>query len=126
MKDSDNLQVIDFALNKVYNGSRITKQDLLSSIQSKFPNFNKFHLDAIVNKLDADKLIRFVNGDTFIISFDGMIYHEQGGYTEDNRRKTKAATLQTLAIWVTAVGTALAGLYGLYELAKVMFCSKLP
>jgi len=52
------------------------------------------------------------------ITFAGKVFIESGGYTAKRRREVLSETAQTSAVWMVAIGTGLAGIYGLVELYK--------
>jgi hypothetical protein len=68
--------------------------------------------------------IREVNTATLMLK--GKLFIQNGGYTQQLKDKIISRHLQSLALWVTAVGTGLAGLYGFYLLMKALlsyFCA---
>lgn len=52
------------------------------------------------------------------IIFKGKVFIENGGYTQKEKIVKREIFRQTLAIWITAIGTGLAGIYGLFEILK--------
>ena len=75
----------------------------------------------ILNKLYDNKYVDRelkYNVYHYSISLEGEVFNLQGGYEKLEDRKSKAANLQSWQTWVIAVGTGLAGIYGLYELIK--------
>lgn len=54
----------------------------------------------------------------FIINFEGRVFYERGGYIKeeiDNKRKSNQRAAYTIAV---GVGTAVAGVYALWEMTK--------
>lgn len=117
---------LDFILNSIepYNGhfltlTEITKQ---SEILGKI-NINE--LPSIVNKLTKDGYLDFEINDSkdtifgsdkmYMITFEGKMLNEQGGYRYKEKRDSISAKLQLAQTWAITVGTALAGLYGLSQ-----------
>ncbi|MEJ7827581.1 MAG: hypothetical protein WKF91_05280 [Segetibacter sp.] len=98
------------------------------------PEINSLDIHPIINQLLKDgyldthtlkppESMREFVSDTvsYYLSFMGEIFYEQGGYKNAEKRKTISANLQSLATWVIAIGTGLAGIYGLYEMIKSIF-----
>ena len=57
----------------------------------------------------------------YIINFEGKYLNKTGGYKYKIKRQTTSTNLQSIQTWSIAVGTALAGIYSLYELWKHVF-----
>ncbi len=126
------LEKLDFVLNamdKVFweeyrTLTEITKD---SKILGKI-NINE--LPAIINKLNKDAYIDFELNDSkdiifdsekkYRITFEGKLLNESGGYRWKIKRESTLTNLQSLQTWVIAIGTALAGLYGIYQLINAL------
>ena len=55
----------------------------------------------------------------YLISCKGKLFWEGvGGFSEKDKRDSKAATLQSWQTWAIVAGTVLAGLYALQEILK--------
>jgi hypothetical protein len=125
---------LDFVLRSMqyYDGqylnlTEITKQ---SEILGKI-NINE--LPSIVNKLVKDGYLDFetkLSNDTifesdkkYMITFEGKLLIETGGYGDKAKREAISTNLKLVQTWAIAVGTALAGLYALYQLTTTMTTS---
>jgi hypothetical protein len=77
----------------------------------------------ILEKLVADSYIEKRNGSTasYRISFNGRVFISNGGYVQQSKDVKHERFRQTLATWMTAIGTAFAGLYGLKEVAVWLY-----
>jgi hypothetical protein len=89
------------------------------------PEFLLF-ADLIFDKLVRDKYIKVLNQQTpiapiYAITFDGILFSRQGGYQKEDKRKVIQATLQSWQTWAIVIGTFLAGLYGLWEIARNIY-----
>ncbi len=51
------------------------------------------------------------------ITYKGILFNENSGYEQRFIAQANQMAYQTLALWLTATGTGLAGLYGLKELS---------
>lgn len=93
-------------------------------------HMNVNELPPILNKLVTDgnadfeisefKDSLYESNKIYTISFEGIILIENGGYKRKGKKESISTKLQSLQTWAIAVGTALAGLYGLYELIKAI------
>jgi hypothetical protein len=78
---------------------------------------NRF--ESFLNYLDEEKLIKrkFIKPDLwkqeYVITPKGLIFE---GYVNQKNRLQREKLLQSLPIWVTAIGTGLSGLYVLGKL----------
>jgi hypothetical protein len=52
------------------------------------------------------------------INLKGILFIDDGGYIEENRRKTNSANLKSAETWAIAIGTSLSGVYCLFEFLK--------
>jgi hypothetical protein len=128
------IEKLDFVLKSMqdYDGqylnlTEITKQ---SEILDKI-NINE--LPSIVIKLLKDGYIDFetkLPKDTifesdkrYMITFEGKLLNETGGYGDKAKRETISTNLKLVQTWAIAVGTALAGLYAFYQLLTTMTTS---
>ena len=119
---------LDFVLNAMENGFEghyrnpteiIKHHDMVGKI-----NINE--LPAIINKLVKDGYLDFEVGGSkdiifdsdkkYMITFEGKLLNEQGGYRYKDKRDSISTNLRLAQTWAIALGTVLAGLYGLYEL----------
>jgi len=57
----------------------------------------------------------------YSINFKGKMFYKNGGYIKEQKRKSNATTLQSWQTWAIVVGTALAGIYALVEILKLLF-----
>ena len=108
------LKILDDLLNESFK-----KMNTNGTVNISFPN-------AFADKLERDGyLIDTKNGDgdnnKYLVTLEGIIFIESGGYVQKRKNEIRTSFLQTLAIWVTAIGTGLAGIYALIQLMK-MFC----
>jgi len=122
---------LDFILKAMepYDGhymnlTEITKQsEIIGTI-----NINE--LPGIVNKLYKDgyldletiqtKDVIFESDKKYMITFEGKLLNESRGYKYKEKQKVIATNLQLIQTWAIAVGTALAGLYALYQIIAVL------
>jgi len=73
------------------------------------------HLEANISNVTSYTAL------SYSITFEGLVFHQQGGYAkqdENNKRKAKKERLNILAV---SIGTVFAGLYGLFEITKWFF-----
>ena len=108
---------------KIYIRQRANRKQIIPLIIETFPDLNdeQFIIDSdlILEKLAKDcYLYKHQTTFEYNITFEGKVFSRQGGYSKSENRKTKAANNQSLIQWLIAGGTALAGIYGLYELIK--------
>ena len=64
-------------------------------------------IQMMLQKLVNDGYLSFT-GSEYKLTWEGRCFE---GYVKQEQRQSKTSTLQTLAIWVTAIGTGLGGLY---------------
>ena len=126
------------------NITPIQKLDLVLGIVTQTPDYNSISIveivhkakseikasdvELVLNKLIEDKYVKFFDVQTattspytsrnYSITFSGLVFHEQGGYTTENKNKkwkTRKDAVYTIAV---AIGTFLAGVYSLIEIFK--------
>jgi len=82
---------------------------------------------AILNKLVKDGLIevkqsiheinKYPDGlQIYLITFEGVLFLKQGGYSGEKRRKTILTNLRLVETWLIAIGAAAAAVYYLTQL----------
>lgn len=119
---------LDFVLNsmsKYFDGHYLTLTEItkFSEILDKI-NINE--LPSIIGKLYKDGYVDFEIADkkdpifesnkNYMITFEGKLLNEFGGYRYKKKRDAISTNLQLSQTWAIAVGTALAGLYALYQI----------
>lgn len=95
------------------------------SINAEY-NIDSIESIACTKKLTNEGYIEKLPSGITIITLDGLLFISNGGYTQKIKDIKAERFRQTLATWMTAIGTALAGIYGLVEMAKWLyriFCS---
>ncbi len=104
---------LDIVLDRVKNLKSISIQDITNCFTC-----NIMEYESLINHLEnTDGLIKNDVLDTkdrkiYGLTVKGMLFE---GYVNRKKKEARTETLQMLAIWVTAIGT---GLSGLYVLAK--------
>ena len=58
----------------------------------------------------------FESDKKYMITFEGKLLNESGGYRYKARRDAISTNLQLAQTWAISLGTALAGLYALYQI----------
>jgi len=110
-------------------------EDLQSWLKANYPEVDKGEIEDITLYLWREQMMYFETGGKrlaeyndldqngrYLISCKGkLLYDGDGGFGKIQKRKIKAATLQSWQTWAIAVGTVLGGLYGLIELLKYIF-----
>ena len=121
----DKLDFVLNAMNNYIDGHYLDLTEItrLSEILGKI-NINE--LPSIINKLEKDgyvhsnisdqKDIIFKTDKKYMISFEGKLLNENGGYRYKKKRDSISASLQLVQTWAIALGTVLAGLYALYQI----------
>jgi len=96
------------------------------SIQNKI-SIGDIELREIMQKLCDDKYIRHKEienspgsnlGKYYSLTFEGRLFEKGGGYIYQKRKETISIILQFLSTLLIAVGTILAGMYGVFEFLK--------
>lgn len=112
-----------------------TFEDLQSWLKAKYPEVDKGEIEDITLYLWREQMMYFeTNGKRlseyndldvkgrYLISCKGkLLYEGEGGFCKSEKRKIRAAKLQSWQTWAIAVGTILGGLYGLLEFLKYFF-----
>jgi hypothetical protein len=125
------LNTLDLILLEVKESSDNTPVDLESIIKQKFTSVSNRDGRAIIEKLIRDGLIstfvphespEFIKGRYYqYITFDGLLFIEDGGYSGKKRREEFNAKVLNRISWVVAFGALLSGLYYLIEILR-LFC----
>jgi hypothetical protein len=86
-------------------------------------NVDRNSVYEILGKLVAESYAEKRNGPSALyrISFNGRVFISNGGYAQQGKDIKAERFRQTLATWMTAIGTAFAGLYGLKEVAVWLY-----
>ncbi len=110
-------------------------EDLQSWLKANYPEVDKGEIEDITLYLWREQMMYFeTNGKRlseyndldpngrYLISCKGkLLYEGEGGFGKREQRKIRAANLQFWQTWAIAIGTVLAGAYGLVEIWK-FFC----
>ena len=86
----------------------------------------------VLDKLVKDGYVNHLGGNlpanvtintalSYSITFEGLVFHQQGGYTAENQNNKRKAKREKVYIIAVGVGTALAGVYGFFEIARWIF-----
>ena len=111
-------------------------EDLQSWLKANYPEVDKGEIEDITLYLWREQMMYFeTNGKRlseyndldpngrYLISCKGkLLYEGEGGFGKREQRKIRAATLQFWQTWAIAVGTVAAGIYGIYEICRNVFC----
>ena len=109
------------------------QNELLKNNPSLSKGWSKDLTDEVIAKLIKDEFVRedkqaFNNRDLlpeqtkyYMITIEGLIFKDHGGYRYKIKRQNTSTNLQSVQTWSIAIGTALAGIYSLYELWKHVF-----
>jgi hypothetical protein len=137
MKPSEKL---DSLLNLIAtNNPYITEADIFKKLESKNHLNDFIESRIILKKLCADKYIAIQmwesepeyieqppnEFETYYLTFEGKVFIENGGYTGEQKKKARKQILEATQTWAIAIGTALAGIYAIVEIIKLML-SKCP
>lgn len=71
-----------------------------------------------LDKLEADGLIK-KNDTGYVATYKGLFYK---GYEKTRKDESTATNLQLIQTWAISIGTALAGLYALYQFSQNIVC----
>ncbi len=74
-----------------------------------------------LDKLEKDGLIK-KNETGHVATYEGLFFK---GYKKTKRKETVLTNLQLIQTWAIAIGTALAGLYALYQFFQNNSCGNL-
>jgi hypothetical protein len=117
------------------NNPYYLETDLLKKmITSKDPFKDMIDKQIILKKLCADKYVAIqkwvseamsiddkrIEQQTYYITFEGRVFMENGGYTGEQRRKTRKQRLESVQTWAIAIGTGFAGIYAVVEIIKAI------
>ena len=107
---------------------------VLKNIQTKYPTIDIRLLVEIFQKLEDDKYIRkdyskFKKGrfgrwqeqEHYSLTFEGELFKNSGGYCQQFKNEKRKAAKDKAYITAVGIGTALAGLYGFFEIAKWVY-----
>ena len=111
-------------------------EDLQSWLKANYPEVDKGEIEDITLYLWREQMMYFeTNGKRlseyndldpkgrYLISCKGkLLYDGEGGFEKREQRKIRAATLQFWQTWAIAIGTVAAGIYGIFEICKMVFC----
>ncbi|HZY35464.1 MAG TPA: hypothetical protein VFE53_02380 [Mucilaginibacter sp.] len=86
----------------------------------------------VLKKLVNDNYVNDISGDvwsplapnnqnSYSITFEGLLFHQQGGYSGQEKKDKLKIRKDNANIIAVAVGAGLAGLYGLFEMAQWFF-----
>lgn len=100
------------------DGSRITMADIMNHLQNRF-NYALSHQEIIrpLKKLQNDGFIEDGYHD-FYITYDGYLFHGYEAQAKYDKSINRNNQIRSFAL---AWGTALAGIYGLFEILKWAF-----
>jgi hypothetical protein len=79
-----------------------------------------FEIDSILIKLMEDKYIFRFDGN-YALTVAGRMFIEQGGYKQQLENEKRKAIKEVVYIYAVGIGTALAGLYGLFEMSRWVY-----
>lgn len=111
-------------------------EDLQSWLKANYPDVDKGEIEDITLYLWREQMMYFETGGKrlseyndldpngrYLISCKGkLLYEGEGGFGKREQRKIRAATLQFWQTWAIAIGTVAAGIYGLFEIYRMVFC----
>ncbi|MBL7720782.1 MAG: hypothetical protein JNK98_02185 [Chitinophagaceae bacterium] len=111
-------------------------EDLQSWLKANYPEVDKGEIEDITLYLWREQMMYFETGGKrlseyndldpngrYLISCKGkLLYEGEGGFGKREQRKIRAATLQFWQTWAIAIGTVAAGIYGLFEIYRMVFC----
>lgn len=111
-------------------------EDLQSWLKANYPEVDKGEIEDITLYLWREQMMYFEIGGKrlseyndldpngrYLISCKGkLLYEGEGGFGKREQRKIREATLQFWQTWAIAIGTVAAGIYGLFEIYRMVFC----
>jgi|SRR5471030_1337930 len=115
-------------LDKILGILIISKEKRASMVQILLDandeiTYNDF--DIVTTKLIKDGYIErpygFSNPEShtiYSLTFEGLIFYQKGGYIYYSKNEKRKNIKDTIYIWAVAIGTSLAGIYGLFEILK--------
>lgn len=131
MTSLEKLDIVLLCLEKHHSEKR---HDLISIAQilDKEKSGVEFgEINSILIKLQKDGYVHIQEtaiGDFFMITFEGRVFNEQGGYVEMQQEKNRISLLEAaqraanvrmvLLTRIVAIGTSVAALYYLLEMVK--------
>lgn len=131
------LEKMDAVLNCLFalKSNNPKFEDIQSWLKANYPEVDKGEIEDITLYLWKEQMMYFeTNGKRlseyddlnsngrYLISCKGkMLYEGEGGFRKREQRKIRAATLQFWQTWAIAIGTVLAGAYGLVEIWQFIF-----
>lgn len=73
--------------------------------------------------VSGDRTAKYSDNGMFLLNCAGkMFWEDKGGFRKQAKRETNEATLQSWQTWAIAIGTVAAGIYGIYEICRSLFC----
>jgi len=120
---SSPIQQLDFVLGIVVkNNKGYATLFQIYEESEKIPNIN---VNILIDKLMKDGYLEKPWGDsnpqintTYQVTLEGLIFYEKGGYQQEDKIIKTRLRKDSVYIYSVAIGTAFAGLYGLFEIAK--------
>jgi hypothetical protein len=110
-------QLLEILKEKEYLTFEVVAGTLYSNV------FLKVKVDNSIGNTVLDDSMKELIGqpDKIIITLKGKFFLSEGGYTGKHKKEETEKQLQKLAMWITAIGTGLGGLYLVYK-ALIWFC----
>lgn len=132
------LEKMDAVLNGLFalKANNPKFEDLQSWLKANYPEVDKGEIEDITLYLWREQMMYFETGGKrlseyndldpngrYLISCKGkLLYEGEGGFGKREQRKIRAATPQFWQTWAIAIGTVAAGIYGLFEIYRMVFC----
>ena len=129
MQELTPIQKLDTVLGILNSNSKRGAGLTLFEVEEFLPEITEIdELARVLYKLEKDNFVKIrditiVPGTVkryFMITFEGKLFWQQNGYDQqekDSRTKRNRDTAFALSV---GIGTALAGLYGLFEIIKLL------
>lgn len=122
------IEKLDKVLNIFYNSDRKGGFDYAELFKATSHLLEyKDELNKIIKKLRKDELIYieditashdFVRAEVYFLTIEGMIFVENKGYGQQNKNAKIKRNRDIANAQAVGIGTALAGLYALWEIVK--------
>ena len=115
--------VLDVIINKHKGSAKLL--EISTFMKKKIAHTS---VDILIDKLIKDGYVERpygsgnpLNDTIHRATLEGLIFHQNGGYVNENKIAKIRSRKDEVYTYSVAIGTALAGLYGLFEIAKWIF-----
>ena len=122
--EKDYYAMLDYLLKWISENSNTDDTAILERENHfKENDIGVYERTELFQKLENEGFIRRDFQEFERLTINGYLFIQDGGYKKKRSREATSKDLQSAQTWAIAIGTALAGLYSLFQL-MIYFCGK--